>query len=363
MKNTCVAKTCNEAVKLVQTLPLGSCRFVDVREADEVQAGTLPNSLWLPLSEIEEFPNEAKKKLPSGTKLFLFCRSGNRAKSAARILLDLGVADAHPVVEGGYEDLKRLLPATEIKQVLEDEVGAESVAASSHLLFQRFVDPDTSTYSFVVADFETKEALIVDSVREQVPQYVDYLKSRGLKLKYLLETHVHADHITGNGLLLKEFPNAVVALSEKSNVRCESLRLKNKDKLSVGRITVQAFCTPGHTHESMCFLVDGNRLLTGDTLLIDSCGRTDFQAGNSAEMYASLRWIASLPDETLLYPGHDYKQRWVSNVGEQKTLNPLLKMNRDQLSAELASWQLPPPRKIRESVKGNLVCGLSEGES
>ena len=128
-------------------------------------------------------------------------------------------------------------------------------------------------------------------------------------------------------------------------------------KLFLGSIEIQALASPGHTRESMCFLVDGNRLLTGDTLLIGSCGRTDFQAGDTRQMFESLQKMSHLPNETLVYPAHDYNGRRVSSIAEQKISNKLLKMNFNELKAEIESWNLQPPKRIAESVPANLHCG------
>jgi len=232
----------------------------------------------------------------------------------------------------------------------------------SRIIFEQFIDLETSTYTFLIADPKTREAVLVDSVRENVESYKKRIQQLGLKLKYLLETHVHADHITGNALLQDAFPEAQVALSEKANVKFPHISLKDGSALSVGEIDIKTFETPGHTSESLCYLVDGNRLLTGDTMFIGSCGRTDFQAGDSKLMYQSLKRLAALPGETLVYPGHDYNKRWVSSISEQLLSNPLLAMSEAEFVAELESWKLPPPRKIKESVPANLLNGRKPNE-
>jgi sulfur dioxygenase len=228
---------------------------------------------------------------------------------------------------------------------------------SSRLHFERFVDPETSTYTFLVADKVTKEAALIDSVRELTQTYVQRIRELGFDLTYLLETHVHADHITANARLLEAFPAARIALSAKSTVHCPHVALNDGDVVRVGEVTIETLATPGHTSESVTFLVDGNRLLTGDTLLIGSCGRTDFQAGDSRAMFRSLKRLASYPNETLVYPGHDYNGRFVSTVGEQKANNPLFKLDEEAFVAELASWKLPPPKKLDVSLPGNQNCG------
>lgn len=232
----------------------------------------------------------------------------------------------------------------------------------SRIIFEQYIDPETSTYTFLIADPQTREAALVDSVRENVSFYKKRVEELGLKLMYLLETHVHADHITGNALLQETFPKAQVGLSERANVKFPHIALADGSVLKLGEVEIKTLFTPGHTSESITFLVDGNRLLTGDTMFIGSCGRTDFQAGDSKLMYKSLKRIASLPPETLVYPGHDYNKRWVSSIAEQLISNKLLSMSEEEFVAELESWNLPPPKKIKESVPANLLNGRTPAE-
>jgi len=229
----------------------------------------------------------------------------------------------------------------------------------SQILFEQLLDEETSTYTYLIADQISKECALVDTVKEQISVYTSKISSLGFHLKYLLETHVHADHVTANGLLKENFPSAQIAVAH-SGVKCEHVLLKDGQILLVGNIEIQAIFTPGHTSDSVSFLVDKNRLLTGDTLFINSCGRTDFQAGDSKAMFHSLKKLSSFSPDTLIYPGHDYNGRWVSTVREQLGSNPLLRMNEHELQAELASWKLPPPKKIRESVPANLNCGIEK---
>jgi glyoxylase-like metal-dependent hydrolase (beta-lactamase superfamily II) len=232
----------------------------------------------------------------------------------------------------------------------------------SRIIFEQYLDQDSSTYTFLIADSESREAALVDSVRENVAFYKKRINELGLNLVYLFETHVHADHVTGNGQLQDYFPKAQVALSANANVKFPHLPLRDGHILKVGKIEIKTMYTLGHTNDSVSFLVDGNRILTGDSLFIGSCGRTDFQAGDSRIMFQTLKKIAALPPDTLVYPGHDYNNRWVSSVSEQLCTNKLLSMTEDEFVAELAAWNLPPPRKIKESVPANLLNGRSPAE-
>ena len=225
------------------------------------------------------------------------------------------------------------------------------------LYFRQFIEPETSTYTYFIADLDTKEAVIVDSVKSEFQIYVDEILKHNFNLKFMLETHIHADHITANGSLQKLFPAAKIAISESAAIACERIPLNDNSEIQVGKVRIRALLTPGHTSESMCFLVDENRLLSGDTLLINSCGRTDFQAGKSKKMHESLQRLAQLPSETLVYPGHDYNKRWVSSIQEQLENNKLLRMSLQEFKAELESWKLAPPKYISVAVPGNQNCG------
>lgn len=225
------------------------------------------------------------------------------------------------------------------------------------LIFKQLICPDTSTYTYFFGDPVTKEVAIVDSVREHFKTYQKLIDDHGWTLRYMMETHVHADHVTANSRLAESYPQARIALYAKAPVTCSFLPLHDGDTLKVGSIPVVILHTPGHTSDDLCFLVDGNRLLTGDTLLINSCGRTDFQAGDAVTMHKSLQRILALPQETLIYPGHDYNSRFVTSLAEQMANNPLLKLDQEAFVTELANWKLPPPRRIRESVPANLTCG------
>lgn len=226
------------------------------------------------------------------------------------------------------------------------------------IIFKQLFDPNTSTYTYIVGDKKTREVAIIDSVREHVETYVELIKAENWNLKYLLETHVHADHITGNNLLKNRFPSVEIVLHEKSNVECEITRVKDGDVLKVGEVSIEVLYTPGHTSESASFLIDNDRLLTGDTVLIGSCGRTDFQAGDNKAMFESLRRIAALPPDTLVYPGHDYNGRTVSTIAEERATNKQMKHTTlEAFTADLNSWNLPPPRRLAESVPANQRCG------
>lgn len=228
-----------------------------------------------------------------------------------------------------------------------------------NLLFKQWVDPESSTYTYMFGDASTKEIAIVDSVREHLSFYEEEIKKNDWKLCYVIETHTHADHVTAAGMLQKKFPLVEIVVSEKSEVTEKVLRTKNGQKLKCGNCEFQIFASPGHTPDSISILIDGHRLLTGDCMFIGSCGRTDFQNGSAKEMFVSLNLLASLDSNVLVYPAHDYNGRTVSTIGEEKKKNAQLQhASEEAFLKDVGAWNLPPPKKIKEAVPANLKCGL-----
>jgi len=226
------------------------------------------------------------------------------------------------------------------------------------MMIRQLFDKDTSTYTYLVADTQTGEAALIDAVREQFNRDSKLVKELGLTLKYAIETHVHADHITGAGLLRNAFGTRV-ALHEASESKCADILLKDGEVLKVGDIEIKALHTPGHTNADTSYLVDG-AVFTGDALLIGGCGRTDFQAGDAAQLYQSIHdKLFTLPDETVVYPGHDYRGLTVSTIGEEKANNARLGQgkSKEEFVEIMDNLNLPHPARIKEAVPGNMVCG------
>ena len=234
------------------------------------------------------------------------------------------------------------------------------------MLFRTLIDLETSTYSYLIADLDTKEAILVDPVLEQVDREIELLAELELKLKYSLETHVHADHITGSGRLREQLRCQSI-VPAGSPVPCADRFIAPDEVLQVGRLTIAAISTPGHTDSHMAYLVNGDRVLTGDVLLIRGCGRTDFQSGDAGSLYDSVTTkLFSLPDNTLVYPGHDYRGQTVSTIGEEKRWNPRFTSpegprgtlrDRNSFINLMENLHLPKPQKIAEAVPANENCG------
>ncbi|MFN3926144.1 MAG: MBL fold metallo-hydrolase [Pseudanabaenaceae cyanobacterium] len=225
------------------------------------------------------------------------------------------------------------------------------------MLFRQLFDYETWTYTYLVADPSTKEAVLVDPVLEQVERDITLLEQLGLGLVYTLETHVHADHITSSGQL-RERLGCQTIVPAGALVSCADRHIQDGEILQVGAIPIQAIATLGHTDSHMAYLVNGTHLLTGDSLFIRGCGRTDFQSGDAGQMYDAIHKLFALPPTTLVYPGHDYRGHTVSTIGEEKAFNPRFAgKSREEFIELMTNLNLPDPKKIAEAVPANQECG------
>lgn len=228
------------------------------------------------------------------------------------------------------------------------------------MIFKQLLDMDSCTYTYVIASGYGREAVIIDPVKDKLEQYLQLINELDVKLIAAIDTHVHADHITALGAL-REKTGCMSMLGEKTKAECVSVRLKENEHVSFDGIALKSIYTPGHTDDSYSYLVD-NKIFTGDTLLIRGTGRTDFQNGDSYAQYDSLfNKLLTLPEGTLVYPGHDYRGNTVSSIWEEKRFNPRLKVSSAEQYAELmANLNLPNPKYMDVAVPANLNCGLSK---
>ena len=226
------------------------------------------------------------------------------------------------------------------------------------VIFRQLFDQETSTYTYLLADPETKEAVLIDSVLEQVDRDLKLIQEMGLNLKYLLDTHVHADHITGAGKL-RELTGAKTVLGADSGVDCADIGLKDGEKLKFGSFSIRAIATPGHTNGCTSYLVD-DMVFTGDALLIRGNGRTDFQQGSAEKLFHSIsQKLYKLPPETRVYPGHDYKGLSCSSIEEEMKHNARIPQGQslEKFVDIMKNLNLANPKKIDVSVPANLTCG------
>lgn len=226
------------------------------------------------------------------------------------------------------------------------------------MLLKQLFDMDTCTYTYLIASGKGREAIIIDPVKTQLPLYMQLIKELDIRLVAALDTHVHADHITAIGPL-RESTHCLSIMGEQTQATCVSQTVKDGENIDFDGMHLQAIYTPGHTDHSYSYLLDG-KLFSGDTLLIRGTGRTDFQNGDSYEQYDSLfNKLLTLPEETIVYPGHDYRGQTVSSIWEEKQFNPRLQVKSADEYAELMSQlNLPRPKYMDVAVPANLNCGL-----
>lgn len=230
-------------------------------------------------------------------------------------------------------------------------------------LLQLF-DEASSTYTYIAYDPASRDAVIIDPVREQLARDKAELQAQGLVLRWAIETHAHADHVTASGALAAQL-GAGTAAPAQCGIDPALRQLQDGDEIRFGAEVLVALHTPGHTAGSMCYLwrrADAACVFTGDTLLIGGCGRTDFQSGSAAALYDSITGkLFTLGDETIVYPGHDYHGRHSSTIGAEKATNPRLAgRTRDEFIALMASLQLPRPRLIDVAVPANRRLGIDD---
>jgi sulfur dioxygenase len=230
------------------------------------------------------------------------------------------------------------------------------------MIFRQLFEPQSSAYTYLVGCERTREAVLVDPVLETVERDLALIAELGLTLKYTIETHIHADHVTGAARLRQE-TGSKAAVPERSNAGHVDVPVREGEAIAVGDLYLKPVYTPGHTDDHYAYLLeaaDGPRVFTGDALMIDGCGRTDFQNGDAATLYRSVHEkIFALPEDTLVYPGHDYQQRRVSSVGQEKARNPRLGGGRslDEFVAIMNGLNLPRPKKMDVAVPTNRACG------
>lgn len=230
-----------------------------------------------------------------------------------------------------------------------------------NLFFRQLFDKETSTYSYILADSALREGIIIDPVLEQKNRDINLIEELGLKIVYILDTHIHADHITGAGALREHFKSKYV-VGAASKLECADILIEDQETLNFGSFQLEALATPGHTDSCMSFYVD-NMVFTGDTLLIRGCGRTDFQQGSVKKLYNSVHQkLYNLPPSTRVYPAHDYQGRTCSTIGEEEKWNPRISVdqNLEGFRRIMDELKLEQPKYINVALPANLKCGMPE---
>ena len=227
------------------------------------------------------------------------------------------------------------------------------------MIFKQVFDTKSSTYTYLLASAKGREAVIIDPVIENVHEYIKLLEVLDLKLVKVIDTHIHADHVTGASKLKQE-TNCTTLMGEHTPAETVEIKVKDNEIIDVDSLKIKSLYTPGHTSDSYSFLLD-NYLFTGDTLLINGTGRTDFQNGNSKDAYNSLfNNLLKLPEETLVYPGHDYNGKFSSTIGNEKKFNPRLQVKSvDEYVDIMSKLNLARPKLIESNVSRNIQLGAN----
>lgn len=221
---------------------------------------------------------------------------------------------------------------------------------------RQLFDQDTFTFTYLLIDTAAREAVIIDPVREQLERDARLIRELGLNLRYVLETHVHADHVTSAAALAER--TGALTVASPRGAACAARQVTEGEAIRFGDSVLNVVETPGHTQDSLSFFTLGH-VFTGDALFVRGTGRTDFQAGNAGALYESItRKLFALPDDTIVWPGHDYRGHTSSTIGEERRHNPRLAgKSREEFIAIMAELKLAPPKRIQVAVPANLACG------
>lgn len=351
--------------------------FETVKEAFGVENSRhVPLTLSMPAFQFasETFPihalatferyQRALDSLPTPT--VVVCKSARRA--SAVVATYLGVKDQRSEIQVladstdaglSYVDAEPLREWSTV--VLITNLRRRSYSGSAAIVFRQFFEKESSTYTYLLADPQTKEAILIDPVLETVERDAQYVREMGLHLKHCLNTHMHADHITGSGQLKRLFPQCTSIISEASGAQAD-IKIHDGDRVWFGDRHLIVLATPGHTDGCVSFLLDDcSMVFTGDALLIRGCGRTDFQQGSATKLYQSV-WdkLFILPGSCIVYPAHNYVGVTSSTIEEELEYNPRLKVgiSRERFEEIMDSLNLPRPAKMDASIPANLVCGV-----
>lgn len=227
------------------------------------------------------------------------------------------------------------------------------------MIFKQVFDNNCSNYTYIIASAKGREAVIIDPVIENVNDYIKILRELDLKLVKVIDTHIHADHVTGASKL-KEITNCTTLMGEHTPADMVEIKVKDDEIIDIDDLKIRSLYTPGHTSDSYSYLLN-NSLFTGDTLLINGTGRTDFQNGSSKDAYNSLfNKLLKLPEDTVVFPGHDYNGKFSSTIGQEKKFNPRLQVNSvDEYVEIMSNLKLSKPKLIESNVSRNIKLGAS----
>lgn len=342
--------SCEQVYNLWATEP-NLIRLIDLRPDTEFKVSHIPGSENI-------HPNQIVNALDSlGDRLAIIIAPEKIESDIANLV---GYRENFVLMSHCHRwvELNKPLAGEGLQSAIFNFRELKGVEMRSDIIFHQLFEAESSTYTYIIADKKSKEAAIIDPVLETVDRDLKLIEELGLRLMYVLDTHIHADHITGAGEIRKR-TQAKTAVSQEAAVDCVDIPLEDGQELLLGDKKIKVIATPGHTNTCMTYSFEG-MIFTGDALLIRGCGRTDFQQGSSDKLYESVHEkLFRLPSDTTVYPGHDYRGQTSSTVGLEKQFNPRLgeAQSKEDFKKIMSELKLANPKKIHEAVPANLACG------
>jgi sulfur dioxygenase len=342
--------SCEQVYNLWSTEP-NLIKIFDLRSPQEFASGHIPGSENI-------LPDQVFNQLEHlGDRLAVIVSDEKTESSLPRLFIEQQnvVLMSHCQ---RWQELNKPIAGDGLRSTIINSNLKKGVLMKSEIIFQQLFESESSTYTYIIADKNTKEAAIIDPVLETVDRDLKLIEELGLKLMYVLDTHIHADHITGAGEIRKR-TQAKTAVSQQAQVSCVDIPLEDGQELLLGDKKIKVIATPGHTNTCLSYWFEG-MIFTGDALLIRGCGRTDFQHGSSEKLYDSVHEkLFKLSPDTIVCPGHDYRGQTTSTIQLEKEFNPRLgeKKTKEDFKKIMSELNLANPKKIHEAVPANMACG------